>query len=151
MKKYITIYSTIEWVMFSLCEIHRNVFSILFILRRSEVCDTKRKIPSRTTHNRDGKGQFTLTCRYERTYTEVQNNAVISNSTFHVPNHPTQSKPLQTFYWNPYSSCLSLRLNWNANRPVTLDAEEKRRNILIICAYIVNMKYVRDAKNLVKF
>lgn len=95
--------------------------------------------------HRDRKGQFTLTCRYERTYTELQNNAVISNSTFHVPNHPTQSKPPQTFYWNPYSSCLSLRLNWNANRPVTLDAEEKRRNILIIRAYIVYMKYVRDA------
>lgn len=134
----------------SLCEIYRNVFSILFILRRSEVCDTKRKIPSRTTH-RDRKGQFTLTCRYERACTELQNNAVISNSTFHVPNHPTQSKPPQTFYWNPYSSCLSLRLNWNANRPVTLDAEEKRRNILIIRAYIVYMKYVRDAINLLKF
>lgn len=41
--------------------------------------------------HRGGKGQFMLTCRYERACTELQSNAVISNSTFHIPNHPPKA------------------------------------------------------------
>lgn len=52
--------------------------------------DTRRKIPSKR-YWRGKKGQFTLTCRYERTCMELQNNAVISNSTART------TRPKQTF------------------------------------------------------